>query len=129
MLMAGSDAARRFIDAIGQAAGNGLATVARALDQADLAGEGVVAQADGAHAGWPGALCSGLRGKCHALPARHKQRHALQLVEFDHVVCGDALIAQGYEIKLTPPEPAAAFFRSEAARMAQVVKNANVKID
>ena len=41
----------------------------------------------------------------------------------------DALIAQGYEIKLTPPEPAAAFFRSEAARMAQVVKNANVKID
>jgi len=41
----------------------------------------------------------------------------------------DALIAQGYEIRLTPPEPAAAFFRSEAARMAQVVKNANVKID
>ena len=41
----------------------------------------------------------------------------------------DALIAQGYEIKLTPPEPSAAFFRSEAARMAQVVKNANVKID
>ena len=41
----------------------------------------------------------------------------------------DALIAQGYEIKLTPPELAAAFFRSEAARMAQVVKNANVKID
>lgn len=41
----------------------------------------------------------------------------------------DALIAQGYEIKLTPPEPAAVFFRSEAVRMAQVVKNANVKID
>ena len=41
----------------------------------------------------------------------------------------DALIAQGYEIKLRPPEPAAAFFRSEAARMAQVVKNANVKLD
>ena len=41
----------------------------------------------------------------------------------------DALIAQGYEIKLTPPEPAAAFFRSEAARMAQVVKNANVTMD
>ena len=28
-----------------------------------------------------------------------------------------------------PPEPAAAFFRSEAVRMAQVAKNANVKID
>ncbi|CAN7332396.1 Bug family tripartite tricarboxylate transporter substrate binding protein [Acidovorax sp. LjRoot194] len=41
----------------------------------------------------------------------------------------DALIAQGYEIKLTPPEQAAAFFKSEAARMAQVVKNANVKVD
>jgi len=41
----------------------------------------------------------------------------------------DALIAQGYEIKLTPPEQAAAFFRSEAARMAQVVKSANVKMD
>jgi len=41
----------------------------------------------------------------------------------------DALIAQGYEIKLTPPEPAAAFFRTEAARMAQVVKNANVTMD
>ena len=41
----------------------------------------------------------------------------------------DALIAQGYEIKLTPPDAAAAFFRSEAARMAQVVKSANVKLD
>ncbi len=41
----------------------------------------------------------------------------------------DALIAQGYEIKLTPPEPAAVFFRSEVARMAQVVKNANVTMD
>ena len=41
----------------------------------------------------------------------------------------DALIAQGYEIKLTPPDAAAAFFRSEAARMAQVVKAANVKVD
>ena len=40
-----------------------------------------------------------------------------------------ALVAQGYEIKLTPPDAAAAFFRSEAARMAQVVKNANVKLD
>ena len=41
----------------------------------------------------------------------------------------DALVAQNYEIKLTPPDAAAAFFRSEAARMAQVVKNANVKLD
>ena len=41
----------------------------------------------------------------------------------------DALIAQGYEIKLTPPDAAAAFFRSESARMAQVVKAANVKVD
>lgn len=41
----------------------------------------------------------------------------------------EALLAQGYDIKLTPPEQAAAFFRSEAARMAQVVKSANVKMD
>lgn len=41
----------------------------------------------------------------------------------------DALIAQGYEIKLTPPEASTAFFRSELARMGQVVKNANVKVD
>ena len=41
----------------------------------------------------------------------------------------DALVAQGYEIKLTPPEQAAAFFKAEAARMAQVVKNANVTVD
>ena len=41
----------------------------------------------------------------------------------------DALIAQGYEIKLTPPEASAAFFRSEAGRMAQVVKSASVKVD
>lgn len=41
----------------------------------------------------------------------------------------DALIAQGYEIQLTPPEQAAAFFRSEAARMAQVVKSAHLTID
>lgn len=41
----------------------------------------------------------------------------------------DALIAQGYEIKLTPPEASAAFFRSELARMGQVVRNANVKVD
>ena len=41
----------------------------------------------------------------------------------------DALVAQGYEIKLTPPDQAAAFFKAEAARMAQVVKNANVTVD
>lgn len=41
----------------------------------------------------------------------------------------DALVAQGYEIKLTPPEAAASFFRSEATRMAQVVKAARVSID
>ena len=41
----------------------------------------------------------------------------------------DALIAQGYEIKLTPPDASAAFFRSEAARMAQVVKAARVRMD
>src|SRR3989344_6033225 len=42
---------------------------------------------------------------------------------------GEGRTATGYEIKLTPPEPAAAFFRSEVARMAQVVKNANVTMD
>lgn len=41
----------------------------------------------------------------------------------------DALLAQGYEIKLTPPDASAAFFRSELARMAQVVKSAKVTMD
>ena len=41
----------------------------------------------------------------------------------------DALIAQGYEIRLTAPEASTAFMRSELARMAQVVKNANVSMD
>ena len=68
--------------------------MARALDQTDLAVERGVAQADGARAGRPGGLRGGLRGEGHALPARHELRHALQLVEFDHVVRGDALVAQ-----------------------------------
>ncbi|GKT24346.1 hypothetical protein AVHM3334_14485 [Acidovorax sp. SUPP3334] len=41
----------------------------------------------------------------------------------------DALVAQGYEIKLTPPDASAAFFRSEMTRMAQAVKSANVSMD
>lgn len=41
----------------------------------------------------------------------------------------DALIAQGYEIRLSTPEVSAAFMRSELARMAQVVKNAHVTMD
>lgn len=41
----------------------------------------------------------------------------------------NALIAQGYEIKLTPPEATAAFMRSELQRMGQVVKNARVQLD
>ena len=41
----------------------------------------------------------------------------------------DALIAQGYEIRLIAPEAATAFMRSELVRMAQVVKNALVTMD
>lgn len=41
----------------------------------------------------------------------------------------NALVAQGYEIKLTTPEATAAFMRSELQRMAEVVKNARVKVD
>ncbi|EJE50545.1 hypothetical protein PMI14_04796 [Acidovorax sp. CF316] len=41
----------------------------------------------------------------------------------------DALVAQGYEIRLSTPEVSAAFMRSELARMAQVVKNAHVTMD
>ncbi|WP_159914017.1 tripartite tricarboxylate transporter substrate binding protein [Pantoea sp. 18069] len=41
----------------------------------------------------------------------------------------NALIAQGYEIKLTPPEATAEFMRSELQRMGQIVKNAKVKVD
>ena len=41
----------------------------------------------------------------------------------------NALVAQGYEIKLTPPEATAAFMRAELQRMAQVVKSARVKVD
>lgn len=41
----------------------------------------------------------------------------------------DAMTAQGYVIRLPRPDETAAFFRSEAARMARAVKNANVKMD
>ncbi len=41
----------------------------------------------------------------------------------------NALVAQGYEIRLTAPEATAAFMRSELQRMAQVVKNARVQVD
>ena len=51
-------------------------------------------------------------------------QRALQMPE-----ARDALVAQGYVIRLPPPEEAAAFFRSETARMAQAVKSANVKMD
>lgn len=51
-------------------------------------------------------------------------RRALQMPE-----ARDALVAQGYVIHLPPPEEATAYFRTEAARMAQAVKNANVKMD
>ena len=40
-----------------------------------------------------------------------------------------ALIAQGYEIKATPPAETAAFIRDEKRRMEAVVKAANVKMD
>lgn len=51
-------------------------------------------------------------------------QRALQMPE-----ARDALVAQGYVIRLPPPEETAAFFRSETARMAQAVKSANVKMD
>lgn len=51
-------------------------------------------------------------------------QRALQMPE-----AREALVAQGYVIRLPQPEETAAFFRSEAARMAQVVKKANVRMD
>jgi tripartite-type tricarboxylate transporter receptor subunit TctC len=41
----------------------------------------------------------------------------------------DALLAQGYQLQATAPEPTAAFFRSEVARMARLVKQSGLKID
>ncbi len=41
----------------------------------------------------------------------------------------EALIAQGYEIQLTPPEVAARFMASEKQRMQAAVKAAQVKMD
>ena len=41
----------------------------------------------------------------------------------------DALIAQGYQLKLLAPDASARFFKSEIERMAKIVKTANVKLD
>ena len=41
----------------------------------------------------------------------------------------DALVAQGYVIRLPPPDETAVFFRAQATRMALAVRNANVKMD
>ena len=41
----------------------------------------------------------------------------------------DALLVQGYRLKVTSPEESAAYFRTETARMAKLVKQANVKLD
>lgn len=41
----------------------------------------------------------------------------------------DALIAQGYTLKLTPPAETLLHFRSELGRMAKVIREANVKLD
>ena len=41
----------------------------------------------------------------------------------------DALIAQGYTLRSTPPEETRAFFRSELARMTALVRQADVKLD
>ncbi|MNY68920.1 Tripartite tricarboxylate transporter family receptor [compost metagenome] len=59
---------------------------------------------------------------------RNRLHHAFQQA-LAQPEARNALVAQGYEIKLTPPDATTAFMRSELQRMAQVVKNASVKID
>ena len=51
-------------------------------------------------------------------------KNALQVPE-----AHDALVAQGYVVRLPAPEETAAFFRTEAARMARAVRSASVKLD
>ena len=41
----------------------------------------------------------------------------------------ESLLAQGYVLKVNSPEEAGAYFRSEATRMAKLVRQANVKVD
>ncbi len=41
----------------------------------------------------------------------------------------DALVAQGYQLRLSSPQESAQFFRTEVQRMAQIVKAGNVKAD
>lgn len=74
--------------------------------------------------GWIAAVAPAGLGKTEVARLYNGFKAALAMPE-----ARDALIAQGYEIKLTPPEASVAFFRSELARMGQVVKNANVKVD
>ena len=74
--------------------------------------------------GWIAAIAPAGTPKAEVARLYHGFKTALAMPE-----ARDALVAQGYEIKLMPPEPSAAFFRSELARMAQVVKSANVKMD
>jgi len=59
---------------------------------------------------------------------RNRLHHAFQQA-LAQPEARNALVAQGYEIKLTPPEATATFMRSELQRMSQVVKNARVKLD
>ncbi|WP_232476494.1 MULTISPECIES: hypothetical protein [unclassified Acidovorax] len=44
-------------------------------------------------------------------------------------VCSRTLLAQGYPLQSPPPDATAAFFRSEASRMARLVKQAGLKLD
>lgn len=41
----------------------------------------------------------------------------------------DALVAQGYTLRCTPPEQTKAFFRSELARMTALIRQSNITVD
>ena len=64
------------------------------------------------------------------LPAAEVQRvHDAFVKAFTSPEVAEAMARQGNVIKPTSPEEAAKFFRSEAARYAQLARKANVSLD
>lgn len=102
----------------------GVTTAQRVPSMPDLATIAEQGLPDYALEGWIAAIGP----KDLPMAERSRLHHAFQQA-LAQPEARNALIAQGYEIKLTPPEATTAFMRSELQRMAEVVKNARVKVD
>ncbi len=102
----------------------GVTTAQRVPSMPDLATVAEQGLPDYALEGWIAAI-----GPKHLPMAERNRLHQAFQQALAQPEARNALITQGYEIKLTPPEATGAFMRSELQRMAEVVKNARVKVD